>query len=197
MAEQAGGGRGDARSNPAAGKAPLARRPRARFAAVLPGGFGTALGALRPLCEVLADGPVHHGTRKRGPELSRTERIWREPQQSVERRAGPRHGLVISGDPEMGSTARRATGCGGFRTSACRRSAPPTEIALILLECSSRAICGSQHRLPIGSSLALASRPLGWPLPASAPQATPARLTGLRWRAERDPRVVYARAKIG
>jgi hypothetical protein len=34
------------------------------------------------------------------------------PQQSVERRAGPRHGPVISGDPEMGPLARRATGCG-------------------------------------------------------------------------------------
>jgi hypothetical protein len=26
--------------------------------------------------------------------------------------------------PEMGPIARRTTGCGGFRTSACRRSAP-------------------------------------------------------------------------
>jgi hypothetical protein len=33
-----------------------------------------------------------------------------EPPQSVERRTGPRHGLVISGDPEMGPLARRTTG---------------------------------------------------------------------------------------
>jgi hypothetical protein len=33
-----------------------------------------------------------------------------EPQQSVERRAGPRHGPVISGGPEMDPTARRVTG---------------------------------------------------------------------------------------
>src|SRR5436305_10652229 len=32
---------------------------------------------------------------------------------------------VISGDPEMGVTVRRATGA-AFRTSACRRSAPLT-----------------------------------------------------------------------
>ena len=45
------------------------------------------------------------------------------PQQGAERRARPRMGRVISGDPEMGSTARRATGA-AIRTSACRRSAP-------------------------------------------------------------------------
>ena len=45
--------------------------------------------------------------RKARPDAGR-----RTPQQSVERRAGPRHGPVISGDPEMGLTARRATGCG-------------------------------------------------------------------------------------
>src|SRR6188472_1651399 len=30
---------------------------------------GPALGVLRPLCEVLADGPDDTGTRKRGPKL--------------------------------------------------------------------------------------------------------------------------------
>jgi hypothetical protein len=34
------------------------------------------------------------------------------PQQGAERRAGPRQGPVISGDPEMGPLARRTTGCG-------------------------------------------------------------------------------------
>src|SRR5204862_7681935 len=38
--------------------------------------------------------------------------VRKTPQQGAERRAGPRHGPVISGDPEMGSTARRATRCG-------------------------------------------------------------------------------------
>ena len=46
------------------------------------------------------------------------------PQQSVERRAGPRHGPVISGDPEMGPTRETDHRVRRFRTSACRRSAP-------------------------------------------------------------------------
>ena len=59
MAEQTGGGHGDARSNPAAGKTPLARRPRASLASSPPAATETAPWALRPLCEELADGPVH------------------------------------------------------------------------------------------------------------------------------------------
>jgi hypothetical protein len=43
--------------------------------------------------------------RKRGPGS-------KKPQQSVERRAGPRHGPVISGDPKIDPTARRVIGCG-------------------------------------------------------------------------------------
>src|SRR5439155_3413676 len=43
---------------------------------------------------------------------------------SAERRAGRRHRPVIPGDPGIGPTARRATGCGGSALSACRRSAP-------------------------------------------------------------------------
>jgi hypothetical protein len=46
------------------------------------------------------------------------------PRWSAERRAGQRHWPVISGEPEIGPTARRATGA-AFRTSACRRSASP------------------------------------------------------------------------
>jgi hypothetical protein len=38
--------------------------------------------------------------------------VRRKPQQSAERRAGPRHGPVIFGDPKIGPTARRTTGCG-------------------------------------------------------------------------------------
>jgi len=61
---------------------------------------------------------------KRGPELRRKPKgIRREPQQSAARRAGPRHGPAISGEPEIEPTARRLTGA-AFRTSACRRSAP-------------------------------------------------------------------------
>src|SRR5437588_6233105 len=44
-----------------------------------------------------------HG--KRGPGS-------KKPQQSAERRAGGRIPPVISGDPEIGSTARRVIGCG-------------------------------------------------------------------------------------
>jgi hypothetical protein len=40
------------------------RQPGSRAAS------GPALGVLRPLCEVLADGPGDTGTRKRGPKLS-------------------------------------------------------------------------------------------------------------------------------
>src|SRR5262249_9899683 len=45
------------------------------------------------------------------------------PRWSAERRAGLRHWPVISGDPEIGPIARRATGT-AFRASAFRRSAP-------------------------------------------------------------------------
>src|SRR5437764_4818861 len=47
------------------------------------------------------------------------------PRWSAERRAGRRHRPVISGEPEIGPTARRATGCGASAPSACRRSASP------------------------------------------------------------------------
>src|SRR4051794_13814113 len=74
---------------------------------------GPALGVLQPLCEELADGPSEIGTRKRGPELRQKPKgFCREPQQSVERRAGGRIPPAISGDPEIDPTARRVTGCG-------------------------------------------------------------------------------------
>ena len=47
---------------------------------------------------------------KAGPGSA--DRSRKMPQQSVERRAGPRHGPVISGAPEMGPLARRTTGRG-------------------------------------------------------------------------------------
>src|SRR6185436_4584356 len=56
--------------------------------------------------------------RKRGPPAVR-----KTPQQGAERRAGPRHAPVISGDPEMDLSRGRSPGA-AFRTSACRRSAP-------------------------------------------------------------------------
>jgi len=57
-------------------------------------------------------------SRKNGAEAKNRHR-W-----SAERRAGRRHRPVISGDQEIGPTAKRTTGA-AFRTSACRRSAPP------------------------------------------------------------------------
>ena len=46
------------------------------------------------------------------PRKARPDAAVKTPQQGAERRAGPRYGPVISGDPEMGSLARRTTGCG-------------------------------------------------------------------------------------
>jgi hypothetical protein len=92
----------------------LVRRPRVRPRQ--PGtraASGPALGTLRSPREELADGPGDTGTRKRGPELRQKPKDFcREPQQGAERRAGGRIPPVISGAPEMGSAARRATGCG-------------------------------------------------------------------------------------
>ena len=70
-------------------------------------------------CQELADGSAESALLKARPAA-----VVRTPPQSAERRAGPRHGPVISGDPEIDLTARQVTGCGGFRTSARRRSAP-------------------------------------------------------------------------
>src|SRR5207237_281141 len=49
---------------------------------------------------------------------ARPAAVRRTPQQSAERRNGRAFPAVISGDPEMGPTARRTTGA-AFRTSAC------------------------------------------------------------------------------
>src|SRR3954453_20887304 len=72
---------------------------------------GPDLGVLRPLCEELADGPdTFTGTRKRGPELRQNRKGL--PRAAAERREarGWAFPAVISGGPEMGPTARRATG---------------------------------------------------------------------------------------
>ena len=82
-----------------------------RPSAGLPGGFGPDLGVLRSLCEELADGPdTFTGTRKRGPELRQNRKDL--PRAAAERREarGWAFPAVISGDPEMGPTARRTTG---------------------------------------------------------------------------------------
>src|SRR3954471_22542465 len=98
------------------------RMTKASFACAAPAGpgrqpdsraaSGPDLGVLRPLCEELADGPdTFTGTRKRGPELRQNRKAL--PRAAAERReARPARvmGRVISGDPEIGSTARRATG---------------------------------------------------------------------------------------
>jgi len=57
------------------------------------------------------------------PLKARPDAVRKTPQQGAERRAGPRHGPVISGDPEMDLSRGRSPGA-AFRTSACRRSAP-------------------------------------------------------------------------
>jgi hypothetical protein len=86
----------------------LVRRPRAWFATVLP--------ETRPggtTAPVRGDGPSSsRDTQARNRSWANAEMHSPEPLHSVERRAGPRHGPVISGDPEMGATARRVTGCG-------------------------------------------------------------------------------------
>jgi len=115
VAEQAGGGRGDARPNPAANAGNRGGWCGARAAGSQPAtraASGPDLGVLRPLREELADGPVHLGTRKRGPELSQSRKTWREPQQGVERRAGPVMGRSSPAIWRWARSRGRATGCG-------------------------------------------------------------------------------------
>ncbi len=118
MAEQAGGGRGDARPTPAAGKRsnPQTCWRGARAAGSQPASRAAsepALGALRPLREELADGPdSSRGYASAARSWANAERHSPEPQQGAARRAGPRHGPVIFGDPKIGPLARRTTGCG-------------------------------------------------------------------------------------
>ena len=95
------------------------RQPRTRAAS------GPALGTLRPLCEVLADGPaLIAGTRKRGPELGECRKAFARAaagRREARRPASWAGHLRRSGDGsarEAGHRVRR------FRTSACRRSAP-------------------------------------------------------------------------
>src|SRR5215212_9238274 len=73
---------------------------------------GPALGVLRPLCEELADGPPDNGIRKRGPELRHRGNAM--PRAAAERREAPGRAIPagISGDPEIGLSARTAIGCG-------------------------------------------------------------------------------------
>ena len=95
----------------------LVRSPRASASsAERPGGVGAPPGGTTASRQELAD--------RRKCRKARPDAVRRTPQQSVERRAGPRHGPVISGDPEIDPLARRVTGVRRFRTSACRRSAP-------------------------------------------------------------------------
>ena len=76
---------------------------------------GLRPGAISP-CQELAD---RRECRESAARRRKEERRSRAPKGAP----GPRHGLGVSGDPETGVTARRATGA-AFRTSACRRSAP-------------------------------------------------------------------------
>ena len=89
-------------SGPRAGAAP-ALPARNRH----PGGVGAPPGGTTAPCQELADRRRIMRAAKARPDAGR-----RTPQQSAERRAGPRHGPVIFGDPEIGPLARRTTGCG-------------------------------------------------------------------------------------
>jgi hypothetical protein len=79
---------------------------------------GSAWRPLRAARQELADQDGANATWKARPGNRK------EPRWSAERRAGWRYQPVISGEPEIGPTARRATGCGASAPSACRRSAP-------------------------------------------------------------------------
>ena len=103
------------------GEAVPGRMTKTSFACAAPAGPGRqpdsraasepVLGVLRPLCEVLADGPgSSRGFASTDRRWANAERHSPEPLQSVERRAGLRYWPVISGDPEIGLAARRATG---------------------------------------------------------------------------------------
>jgi hypothetical protein len=128
VAEQAGGERGDARSNPAAAKRsdPRTRWRGARAAGSQPAtraASGPVLGVLRPCARCSLTARVH-----RRDTQARTG-ADPEPKGAGESRSGASRGARpgvpgrISGDPEIGVTARHATGA-AFRASACRRSAP-------------------------------------------------------------------------
>jgi hypothetical protein len=93
-------------------------QPRTRAAS------GHALGVLRPLCEELADGPVHHGTRKRGPKPKHRRKAM--PRAAAERREARRPTLLAGDLRRSGDRPDRKAGhrVRRFRTSACRRSAP-------------------------------------------------------------------------
>jgi hypothetical protein len=72
------------------------------------GGVGAPPGwPLRAACQELADDRGWNTSAKAPPGAGR-----RTPRWSAERRAGQRHWPVIPGDPGIGPTARRATGCG-------------------------------------------------------------------------------------
>ena len=81
--------------------------------------------ALGPLCREPAGRDRRQCRRPEArPGAEARFRSREMPRWSAERRAGRRHRPVISGEPEIGPTARRATGCGASAPSACRRSAP-------------------------------------------------------------------------
>src|ERR1043165_3388728 len=83
---------------------------------------------LVPLPKVAADVLARKAGRsrtQRGPPVPKSAARRRTENAAAGRREArrPAYPVVISGDPEIGPTARRATGA-AFRTSACRRSAP-------------------------------------------------------------------------
>src|SRR5438270_5209443 len=78
-----------------------------------PGGFGTPpWGYYGPCARSSLTARVTSGHASADRSWANAERHSLEPQQGAERRAGPRHGPAIFGDPKIGPLARRTTGCG-------------------------------------------------------------------------------------
>jgi hypothetical protein len=103
----------------------LARRPRAWFAATHPGGFGNPpLGHYGPCARSSLTARFITGHASADRSWANAERHSLEPQQGAERRAGPRHGPVISGRSRRWTCRKAGHRVRRIRTSVCRRSAP-------------------------------------------------------------------------
>jgi hypothetical protein len=91
---------------------------------------GPALGALRPLCEVLADGPGDTGTRKRGPELGESRKAFARA--AAERREA-RRPASWAGD------LRRSEDRSARETDQRVRRSAPAPVGALLPSCFSRS----------------------------------------------------------
>jgi hypothetical protein len=75
------------------------------------GGVGAPPGGTMVPCQELADGRGLGRKPNRLRSKARPGAGRKTPRWSAERRAGQRHWPVISGEPEIGPTAKRVTGC--------------------------------------------------------------------------------------